>query len=148
MMSIWIMNLKDNRDVGRISHYLKHRICMHLSIVAMGWYCCNSAEAKHAEERLNSLKRGDIVWISNPGRNGYTIAVIEDDAITKEYSDLHEADINLARHIRILTSVSKILVKDKCFPTPASRRFLQKTEREDIRKLTRDILSGLDISFL
>lgn len=56
-MKIWIAYLKDNRNNGLDLTDLKFYICMHLQIIAMGWYGNESAERINAEKRLNDMKK-------------------------------------------------------------------------------------------
>lgn len=111
-MTVWCMNLKDNRDGSKQNRdkELKFRLCLEKSMVAIGWAIPDTVntweeyreKAKEiwagsegyltAATNLQDMKKGDLVWVRNPTeRTLYLVEIIDD--VPGIYSSLKEFDI-------------------------------------------------------
>ncbi len=110
-MTVYCMNLKDNRDSAKRNAdvELKFRTCLEESMVAIGWAVPDAANTweeyiniskplhygKGYSAAINNLQRmekGDLVWVKNPVSKALYLVEITDDAPSVR-NDLKELDI-------------------------------------------------------
>lgn len=89
MRSVYIINLKDNRNNGEnINSVDKFEICHRKSIIALGWTAEESRKDDLAFYKsyniLKNMKKGDLIWTRNPQTKEYYICEILDDINVSE----------------------------------------------------------------
>lgn len=102
-MSVWIMNLKDNRtDKPEGLTLNKFEYCKEKKIVGIGWAdvdISNTDDASciQANNTINSFEVGDLVWVNNPfaenGREKYFICKITSSAQETNDEEMNKNDI-------------------------------------------------------
>lgn len=98
-MTIWYMNLKDNRKDGlcNADEELKFRICKEKSMLGIGWglnacfpswnayreladlYYENDKGYAAAVNALEKIACGDLVWVQQPAKHTWYLAQVTDD---------------------------------------------------------------------
>ncbi len=96
-MTVWCMNLKDNRNESNRNIELKFALCQEKNMLAIGWGVSSEVKSfqeylevgaqKYSGDRgftvatnnLQRLKRGDLVWVKNPKDGTRFLVEIEDD---------------------------------------------------------------------
>ena len=127
-MTVWMMNLIDNRQVKNrnTDKELKFRICLEKSILAIGWgvsECPRAwaayralADQEHAADsayptavrNLQEMQKGDLVWLHNPVTQVYYLAQVTDDAPTL-CCDFAAFDVFSCRRASIQKIAPKVL---------------------------------------
>ncbi len=124
-MCVWIVNLKDNRDIKPISQIKsKFEICKEKSVIAFGWAVdkdktTNSWEKykkyvieyyngskkdinafKKAVNAFEEMKSGDYVWTRDPEKKEYYICEILSDFEPSVFRTLEDYDISVFRNCK------------------------------------------------
>ena len=127
-MTVWLMNLIDNRQVKNrnTDKELKFRICLEKSILAIGWGVSECprdwaayralADQEHAADsayptavrNLQEMQKGDLVWLHNPVTQVYYLAQVTDDAPTL-CCDFAAFDVFSCRRASIQKIAPKVL---------------------------------------
>lgn len=129
-MTIWYMNLKDNRAVENrnADEELKFRICIEKSILAIGWGFCadfedwseykvladyyyrNDNGYPTAVKGILDMQKGDLVWLKNPITRERYLAQILDD-LPSLCCNLKDFDIYSCRKASIIKISPELLIK-------------------------------------
>lgn len=83
------------------------------------------------------------MWIKSHLNHENFLAVITDESLTEEFMDLHDADINLARHVKILLSISDSEMMAKYKTKIRGRWFLSKSHKAEVEMMTRKIIESI-----
>lgn len=97
MRSVWIMNLKDNRDDGEQKNTdKKFNFCQEHNILAIGWAGQSPADGstafKNALDGLSRMARGDLVWVKNPCTGERYLCEILNDRVLPLPNSFHAFD--------------------------------------------------------
>lgn len=166
-MNVWCMNLKDNRNEETIKTFDKAKKCFDDKILAVGWADVSAENAedhlKQLEEyykndikelrkirqtfnALNSMKKGDLVWVYNPHDKKYYIVRIRDGTLKlhseKEYK---EKDISVYIEFDKCICVGNYIELNKYidYRRIISRRVLRPCKNEDVITITQKIFEEM-----
>ena len=124
-MCVWIVNLKDNRDIKpKNSTKSKFEICKGKSVIAFGWavdkdrisksweeykeyvihhYNDSQKDVKAFQKAVNAfeeMKPGDYVWTRDPEKKEYYICEILSDFEPSVFRTLEDYDISVFRNCK------------------------------------------------
>ena len=102
-MTIWIMNIKDNRTNGSLaSSGQKFDVCLQRGILAIGWvgYTINqSTSFQRAYNALDRMRQGDLVWVKHPVSGQRYICKITKDGIQVENNGNSPTHVDLGFYV-------------------------------------------------
>ena len=96
-MNVWIMNLRDNRDVRtEESNKIKFDFCKTNGIVGLGWVGYDESSNDNAfllaNKYIDEFEIGDLVWTKNDN-NEYYLCRITDKAVKTDDKEKNNNDI-------------------------------------------------------
>lgn len=102
-MTIWIMNIKDNRTNGSLaSSGQKFDVCFQRGILAIGWvgYAINqSSSFRRAYNALDRMRQDELVWVKHPVSGQRYICKITKDGIQVENSSNKPTHVDLGFYV-------------------------------------------------
>lgn len=102
-MTIWIMNIKDNRTNGSLaSSGQKFDVCFRRGILAIGWvgYKTNQSSGfKRAFNALHRMRQDDLVWVKHPVSGQRYICKITKDGVQTEDSNNSPTHVDLGFYV-------------------------------------------------
>lgn len=149
MASVYIINLKDNRENHDKNDDIKFETCMRNHIISIGWgseeYRDNPS-FKAAINNLNRMKKGDLVWTKNPkNKNDIRLLKIADDVVC----DSLEAETHCL--IDDIVVARRIEEKIICFPPEKLPKEIEKKDivaRHTVERVHRKFLIDATLNYV
>lgn len=166
-MNVWCMNLKDNRNKETRKKSIKARQCFDDKILAVGWVDVSAENAadyfqqltehykndikelrkiRETFNALNSIKKGDLVWVYNPHDKKYYIVRIRDETLKLHKENKYKAkDISVYIEFDKCICVGNSIELNKYidYRRILSRRVLRSCKKEDVIAITQKIFEEM-----
>lgn len=160
-MTIWYMNLKDNRKSEKCSdEELKFRICKEKGILAIGWgvesfvnswqeYCIKAEKIYGKIPAINSLEKmscGDFVWVKNPVvKEYYLVEIIDKNPFPSICGNLKEFDINSYRLCKFTSVTATEDIADLLQNKADIRHTISQIKNSELLSATKTLIERIEL---